>query len=103
MIAAASLHSQRRRRNHPILAREEGRTDSQEENPNETAQRRELLVRSRIESPETIKSRASPVQSNSGETRHDGTKEQELSIAVNPGVLGATAIRGWWDSLIRIC
>jgi hypothetical protein len=57
--------------------RGEGSAEQQEENPYRTAQRRELLVRYRIESPETIESRASPKQSSCGETRHDGTKEQE--------------------------
>ena len=47
-----------------------------EENPNRTAQRRELLVRYRIETTNTIKRRASPKQSSCSETRHDGTKEQ---------------------------
>jgi hypothetical protein len=57
--------------------RDEGRAERQEENPDETAQRRKLLVRGWIERPDTIKSRASPEQSSCGETRHDGTKEQE--------------------------
>ena len=57
--------------------RGEGRAERQEENPNDAAQRRELLVRGRIERSETIKNRASPEQSCCGETRHDGTKEQE--------------------------
>jgi hypothetical protein len=57
--------------------RGESRTEQREENPNRTAQRRELLVRSRIESPETIKSRALPRQSSCSETRHNRTKEQE--------------------------
>jgi len=57
--------------------RGEGRTEQQEENPNRAAQWRELLVRHRIENPDTIKSRASPEQSSCGETRHNGAKEQE--------------------------
>ena len=57
--------------------RGEGRAEQQEENPNRTAQRRKLLVRCRIEIPETIKNRASPKQSSCGETRHTGTKEQK--------------------------
>jgi hypothetical protein len=36
-----------------------------------------LLVRDRIEPPETIERRASPQQSSCGKTRHDGTEEQE--------------------------
>jgi hypothetical protein len=55
----------------------EGGAEHQEENPNDTAQRRELLVRVRIEHPETIKSRASPQQGSWGETGHGRTKEQE--------------------------
>jgi hypothetical protein len=51
--------------------------EQRKENSNRTAQRYELLVSDRIESPETIQSRASPKQSSGGETRHNGTKEQE--------------------------
>jgi hypothetical protein len=57
--------------------RGEGRAEQQKENPNHTAQRRELLVRYRIEGPETIEGRASPEQCSCGEARHNGTKEQE--------------------------
>lgn len=61
----------------PDSRRGKGRAEQKEENPDCTAQRCELLVRCRIESPDTIKSRASPEQSNRSKTRHDGTKEQE--------------------------
>jgi hypothetical protein len=61
-----------------------------------------MLVRSRIEYPETIKNSAPPQQSSCGETGHGSTKEQEMPIAVNPGVVGRTASRGWCDSLLCI-
>jgi hypothetical protein len=77
MIATASLHPQRRRRNHPIPARDEGYAEQQKENPHRASQRSELHVRSRIKNPDTIKSSASPEQGSCSETRHDGTKEQE--------------------------
>jgi hypothetical protein len=77
MIATASLYPQKAASEPPDSCRDKSRGKRQEENPNDTAQRRELFVRSRIERPETIKRRASPEQSSCGETRHDGTKEQE--------------------------
>ena len=77
MITTASLHPQRRRRNHPIPAVMRAAPSTKKRIPHDAAQRRELLVCSRIERPETIKNRASPQQGSCGETGHGRTKEQE--------------------------
>ena len=77
MIMTASLPSPKAAAEPPDSCRDQSRGERQEENHNNTAQRRELVVRSRIESPETIKRRASPEQSSCGESRHHGAEEQE--------------------------
>jgi hypothetical protein len=62
--------------------------ESQEENPNDTAKRSELRVRSWIETPDAIKRRASPEQSNRRKARHGGTEEQENPYRSESGCLG---------------
>ncbi len=57
--------------------RGKGRPEQKEEKSNPIAQRCELLVRSRVEGPDTIKSRALPQQSSCGKARHDSAEEQE--------------------------
>ncbi len=76
MITTASLHPQTRRWNHPIPAVVRAAPSSRKKNPT-ILPKGALLVRYRIESPETIEGRASPKQSSRGEARHNGTKEQE--------------------------
>ena len=61
----------------PDSCRDESRGECQEGNRNNTTMRRELVVGSRIESPEAIKKRASPEQSSCGESRQHGAEEQE--------------------------
>ncbi len=61
----------------PDSCRREGRAEQQEQNSNRGAQRRELLVRRRVERPDAIERGATPKQSGGGKTCHDRTKEQE--------------------------
>jgi hypothetical protein len=77
MIMTASLHPQKAAAEPPDSCSDESRGERQEENHDNTAERRELVVRSRIESPETIKRRASPEQSSRGKSRHHGAEKQE--------------------------
>ena len=77
MIMTASLHPQRRRRNHPIPAVVRAAPSSTKRAPNVLHRGTSCLYAAGLRFQTTIKNRASPEQSSCGETRHDGTKEQE--------------------------
>jgi hypothetical protein len=77
MIATASLHPQRRRRNHPIPAVVRAAPSTRNRIPTIPPKGASCLYAVGFRAQRRIEGRTSPEQSRGGETRHDGTNEEK--------------------------
>ena len=101
MITTASLHPQRRRRNHPIPAVVRATPSTRKRIP--TLRPRGASCLYAIGLRAQTRSRAVPRQSKVVAARLAMTapKNKKMPIAVNPGVVGRIASKGWCDSSLH--